>query len=243
MSQFFPRFYFIADRDLLEILTKPAHEVVAHVSSFTDSVQRMVTDKHDVALVVAVAGDKEVVPLPEESRVCVEGAPEEFAAALCAAAAAGVAAAIREALMWTGGFEELFLTAIAQAGVLRAQLLWTGEIEEALRDGSSEAMSKALAATDARMATLVRLNMMSDQELKAKSGYDWLRKKVETQLVLGCHMRDSILALHGCTSPNDFTWLTKQRVYVDNEGIPTVRHHSLLLSPPRSLPYHSLPAS
>ena len=219
-----PRLYFVSQADLLEILcSKPTEaRFKVHMTKLTDSVSELHYDETYPDLVVAL-GSSEGQRLDLTTPLKAEGAAEYFITKVLEAMKEAVGAAIKSALTWPGSYEQLVLQANAQATYLATHVIWTTVCEVALADGSVTAMQAARTANDARLATLVRLNLKPNAELMEYG--KWTRKKVETMITVEVAQRDMFNDMEDASGGAEaFEWQKRHRAYwLAEEGVPQVR--------------------
>ena len=214
----FPRFFFVADATLLEILSQGSNPqaIQSHLASVFDAIERVTFDTKDRNLIIEIASaEDEIVKLASPVRA--EGNIEEWLLRLLNAMMESVNGIIAHAALECEclATEELTHKYQSQVALLAIQMKWTLDSEEALYRSRSE--RSIMAATNkrhnARLGSLVAMNMRDDAELRAHGS--WTRKKVETLILVDVHQRDVFeeVVRKRVRDPEDFEWQKQARFY------------------------------
>ena len=222
--QMFPRFYFLSNDDLLLILgqAKEPGNIQPHLKGMFEGIKRLQMHAPDPLLgrryfesVAMSSPDGETIPFDNPVRT--EGRPEEWLNSVEAA----MYSATRTHL--AGTFEQCRAKGVKKDKWVRenpGQMLitagcisWTMECERALRDPENvkEALKKLRWKWVQYLNKLVDLTRMPLDKIT--------RKKVTALITIEVHARDVIekLIKNGCSSPNDFEWISQLRFYWDRE--------------------------
>ncbi|CAE7620071.1 DNAH9, partial [Symbiodinium natans] len=223
-KKYFPRFYFVANGALLDILSngnKPL-KVAEYLGDVFDGIRTLDFSKDPQFGRIACghrAKDGEFVAWPSENPgvFSLEGPVEQYLSGL----ESHVRLALREILeqartsaeSWEVGDRprETWLDEFcAQLSLLATQIIWTEETARAFEDmeaGSETAMRDYKRVNDDRIDKLIRrVQKESDREL---------RTKVITIITIDVHSRDVIesFVLQKVNEANDFRWGSQLRFY------------------------------
>ena len=210
----FPRFFFVSDTALLEVLgqASDSHTIQAHLLSIFDNTANVRFHEQDYNKILAiVSSEDEVVPL--EAPVRAEGSVEVWLGSLLKAAQESLHGIIRQAFHFINdpGFEllEFIKKFQAQVGILGIQMIWTREAENALLSAKTE--RKIMTETNNKF--LEMLNTFIGETTKDIS--KMARTKFETLITVHMHQRDifDTLVKNNCKNAMDFEWLKQARFY------------------------------
>ena len=214
----FPRFFFVADATLLEVLSQGSNPqaIQAHLQSVFDSVVLVEFDKKEKTHITQIeSGEGQVVRLRDVVKA--EGNIEEWLDKLLKEMQRTInlinarAAADCDVM----GTEEFTHKYQAQVSLLGIQFKWTMDSEDALYRAKSEKgiMQQTNKKHNQRLNELVGINMRSDQELRQFG--KWTRKKVETMILVDVHQRDVFeeVVKRRIKDPEDFEWQKQARFY------------------------------
>eukprot|EP01028_Stygiella_incarcerata_P006636 TRINITY_DN270_c0_g1_i1.p1 TRINITY_DN270_c0_g1~~TRINITY_DN270_c0_g1_i1.p1 ORF type:complete len:4523 (-),score=1222.92 TRINITY_DN270_c0_g1_i1:192-13760(-) len=218
----FPRFYFVSDPVLLEILSQASdpRAIQKHMISVFASISGVEFDRREKNKIISIVSpEDEIVPL--EDPVLCKGNVEDWLNVLERAMQSTVKSVVK---MSVGESESMKLDEFikrfpAQVALLGIQFMWTADCQDALIRSKTErrAMSDAMKKIQ---NTLSQLTLMASQELPPLD-----RTKIETLVTIQVHQKDVFedLMRKRIRDISDFEWQKQARFYwstdVDNAVI------------------------
>ncbi|KAI9206840.1 dynein heavy chain and region D6 of dynein motor-domain-containing protein [Polychytrium aggregatum] len=208
----FPRFYFVSDPALLEILgqASDSHTIQAHLKSVFDNIASVQFHEKEYDKILAIeSSEGEHVTLSKP--MLAVGNVEVWLGTLLKCMQITVNDVIREAASRVNDVPmQKFLDEYpAQIGLLCLQIQWTQMCEDALTNSKTD--KKAMANANQRITEI--LNALIDVTTKDLTKMD--RTKYETFITIQVHHRDVFEKLYKAhiKSPEDFEWLKQARFY------------------------------
>ena len=210
----FPRFFFVSDPAMLEILGQgsDSHTIQSHLLSIFDNTKSVKFHDQDYNKMLAlVSREGEVVQL--ERPVRAEGSVELWLQNLLNQSQESVHGVIRNCFLYINDSQFNMLEMIqkfqAQFCILGIQMIWTREGENALSLCKQE--KRIMSETNGKFLDI--LNLLIAQTTRNLDKIE--RKKYEVLITVHMHQRDVFeqMVKMNVKNPNDFEWLKQARFY------------------------------
>ncbi|KAI8619674.1 dynein heavy chain [Chytriomyces sp. MP71] len=214
----FPRFYFVGDEDLLEIIgnAKDVDHIQKHFKKMFPGVARIELSEDQSTVLAVASHEGEVVELKNPVSIKENPKINEWLTLLEKEVKVSLALWLSEAVAALNGFyyeadnSDKFQGWLekypAQLIVLSAQIVWTTSVEDGLWDSGNLETSTGL--VDRSLSILADLVLTDLPPIR--------RRKCEHLITELVHQRDVIreLAKQGVKDKKDFEWLYHMRYYV-----------------------------
>ncbi|KMU87921.1 dynein heavy chain [Coccidioides immitis H538.4] len=219
----FPRFYFVGDEDLLEIIgnSNDTLRVAKHFKKMFAGLSGLVMDD-DGNIVGFTSKEGEEVRLKKEVSLLKSPRINDWLAALENSMKSTLAELLAEAIeqfesiysateIDQTAFSDYLANYPAQIVVLGSQVVWTNAVQKALEDGGSGL--QALYDSEVRVLDLLAVTVLGELD-------PITRKKCEHMITEFVHQRDAIAKLidNNASSPTHYLWLLQMRYVYHAEG-------------------------
>ncbi|TPP56023.1 Dynein heavy chain 5 axonemal [Fasciola gigantica] len=209
----FPRFFFVSDPVLLEILGQASdpHAIQGHLLAIFDNTKRVQFAEKAFDILAAFSQEDEKLPMVKPVKC--EGHVEHWLHVLLKVGQASLHALIRKAYYEIVDpaldLTEFFDNQLAQIGILGIQILWTSDATDALNAARSDA--KIMSKTNKHFLEI--LNKLIGETTRELT--KTMRTKYETLITIHVHQRDIFddLCKQGIKSTGDFEWTKQTRTY------------------------------
>ena len=210
----FPRFFFVSDPSLLEILGQgsDSHTIQSHLLSIFDNIAAVRFHDQDYNKILSiVSSEKELVLL--ERPVRAEGSVESWLTSLLNYSQEALHGVIRSCYLFINDNQFSLLEMVsrfqAQVCILGIQMVWTRDAENAL--SSCRQDKKIMGETNTKFLDM--LNLLIQQTTKNLEKVE--RKKYETMITIHMHQRDifDVICRMNIKNIQDFEWLKQARFY------------------------------
>ncbi len=231
----FPRFYFVGDEDLLEIIgnSKNLPRLQKHFKKMFAGVAALNLGGEEGKLITGMAS-REGEEVTFEKPVSTVEHPrinewlEEVESSMRLTLATFLAAAVKDNKELRGGgkideakFLEWCDKFPAQIVVLAAQVSWTEEVESSLATNNPKEMQKTLDSIEAILDMLSKLVLLEQPPIR--------RKKLEHLIYEYVHRRSVTrkLLAKSVSSNRSFEWLSQMRFYFDQKQADVLKQLSI----------------
>ncbi|XP_051153326.1 dynein axonemal heavy chain 8 isoform X1 [Leptopilina boulardi] len=213
----FPRFCFISDPSLLEILGQAAdsHTIQKYLDGFFDNIGKLDFDVNEYDKIINMySREGEIIAL--EKDVYCKGGVENWLNTLLEVHRFSVGSVISQGLLKLTEIDLLTLIdeSVLQVGLLSLQVLWTRDSEIALVNSKRD--KNIMKKTNQWFLDL--LNSLIEVTVKDLNKY--ARAKYEALITIHVHQRDIFdeLFRNKIRNKQDFEWLKQARFYYDEDS-------------------------
>ena len=225
----FPRFYFVGDEDLLEMIgnSNDTLRIAKHFRKMFAGISGLLMDEEEATITGFTSKEGEQVYLRKSISLVKIPKINDWLAALESNMRSTLAELLLDAIQ---RFQEVFTATTidgaslskyveafpAQVVVLATQVVWTSSVEEVLQKGGGDLQH--LFDIEVKLLETLAATVLQDLELLT-------RKKCEHLITAFVHQRDVIgrLMERSATSVTHYMWLIQMRYVYSNEGDATYR--------------------
>jgi len=208
----FPRFYFIGDDDLLEILgqAKNPWVIQSHLNKLFQGVANVHFNDAGTEIEAMVSGDGELVSL--DDKVTISESVEEWLALFTEEMKSTLSASLASYL------SNLESNGHADFEVYSSQVLCLGELVR-FSDNVEASFARGFAEMQSRARS--QLEAYTKQDL---TDLQIMQHKVKSLVMDLIHNADVLrqLSCAGCRDPDDWVWRKQLRYYVDDKSLATI---------------------
>lgn len=210
----FPRFYFLADEELLEILsqTKDPTAVQPHMRKCFDNISRL-TFEDDLRMSAFSSSDGETVEFCEE--LYPKGNVEDWLLEVERVMVASLRSIFHQTLKvyYSSKRTDFVLEWPGQLVIACCQTTWTSQVEEAIMSGPS-GLQSYVSQMKQQLLDLVALIRGKLDNIK--------RQVLSALIVIEVHAKDVVANIHstGVTRVSDFEWISQLRYYWEEDERP-----------------------
>lgn len=216
--QFFPRFFFLSNDEMLEILseTKDPLRVQPHLSKCFEGINKLRFNNSLEALSMISVEKEEVQFIEKVSTEAARGSVEKWLSQV----EQQMLSSIKEETTnswksYTKTNRAEWITKWPGMVVLAvSQIFWSGDIESCLASNKSNGLKDYLNELQQQLQETVAL-------IRSKTISNLERITVKALIVIDVHAKDVVeeLAKSGIKTENDFQWLRQLRYYMDEEAV------------------------